>query len=532
MELKLNCWEVMSCGRGPGGDALKKKICPTALDAASDGINGGKNGGRICWAVAGTFCLDHHQPSVPRKRSLCRLCPFFRRVKEEEGEQFRTITLAPPPGGKAGEPGETSWLRRRFADLEHLLTVCQDITRHSDAGALLRTIARQASIGCDAEHGIVYLLEPGDKQLTAAAMFGQGLVGYDVPIADDSPAGYAAKHDTIVNIFDTSAELSYIFPTLHVRQGFQQQYGFPVRNALAVPIHGRREGSPAGDEEPASPNAVIAVVEVLNSRHDHFSEDDEWFLAQVGVIASLALQSARLSGQVQEMRRVDQAKSRFVGLLMHQIVSPLATAHTCVSTLAKLGDRLSAEDRDSLRRGALAKVVVVQDLAKKLAELMAIRDGRALADCTAVDIVAVLREEAESHRKAAEAENLRLRVELPAGSPGIHADPAGLRIIFANLIENAIKYSGGNGDLVISGGVENGSFFASVRDHGPGIADKDSVRVFDEFFRGAQAVRKGVPGSGLGLAFVKALVTRYGGSVHMESRAGQGCTFTVSFPCI
>ena len=232
----------MSCGRGPGGDALKKKICPTALDAASDGINGGKNGGRICWAVAGTFCLDHHQPSVPRKRSLCRLCPFFRRVKEEEGEQFRTITLAPPPGGKAGEPGETSWLRRRFADLEHLLTVCQDITRHSDAGALLRTIARQASIGCDAEHGIVYLLEPGDKQLTAAAMFGQGLVGYDVPIADDSPAGYAAKHDTIVNIFDTSAELSYIFPTLHVRQGFQQQYGFPVRNALAVPIHGRREG--------------------------------------------------------------------------------------------------------------------------------------------------------------------------------------------------------------------------------------------------------------------------------------------------
>ena len=253
------------------------------------------------------------------------------------------------------------------------------------------------------------------------------------------------------------------------------------------------------------------MVEVLNSRHDHFSEDDEWFLAQVGVIASLALQSARLSGQVQEMRRVDQAKSRFVGLLMHQIVSPLATAHTCVSTLAKLGDRLSAEDRDSLRRGALAKVVVVQDLAKKLAELMAIRDGRALADCTAVDIVAVLREEAESHRKAAEAENLRLRVQLPAGSPGIHADPAGLRIIFANLIENAIKYSGGNGDLVISGGVENGSFFASVRDHGPGIADKDSVRVFDEFFRGAQAVRKGVPGSGLGLAFVKALVTRYGG---------------------
>jgi signal transduction histidine kinase len=232
------------------------------------------------------------------------------------------------------------------------------------------------------------------------------------------------------------------------------------------------------------------------------------------------------------MRAVDRAKSRFVALLMHQIVSPLATAHTCVSTLAKLGERLSAQDRDSLMSGALAKVVVVQELAKKLAELMAIRDGRVLADCTTVDIVTVIREEAENHRKAAEAENLRLRVELPAGSPGIHADPAGVRIIFANLIENAVKYSGGNADIVISGGVENGSFFASVRDHGPGIADKDSLRLFDEFFRGPQAVRKGIEGAGLGLAFVKALVTRYGGSVHVESHVGRGSTFTVSFPCV
>jgi len=198
MELKLNCWEVMACGRGPGGDGSGKEICPTALEAAADGLNGGKNGGRICWAIAGTLCLGHHQPSVPRKRSLCRLCPFFRRVKEEEGAQFRLIALTPPPGGKAGEPGETPWLRRRFTDLEHLLTVCQDISRHTEASALLRTIAEQASSGCEAEHGIVYLLEPGARRLTAAAMFGQGLVGFDVPIADNSPAGYAAMHDTPV----------------------------------------------------------------------------------------------------------------------------------------------------------------------------------------------------------------------------------------------------------------------------------------------------------------------------------------------
>ncbi len=59
---KLNCWEYMKCGREPGGEkADELGICPAAADSSFDGLNRGKNAGRICWAVAGTFCSGETQ---------------------------------------------------------------------------------------------------------------------------------------------------------------------------------------------------------------------------------------------------------------------------------------------------------------------------------------------------------------------------------------------------------------------------------------------------------------------------------------
>jgi tRNA A-37 threonylcarbamoyl transferase component Bud32 len=83
---KLNCWEVMNCGREAGGEkALESGTCPAAADKSFDGINSGKCGGRICWAVTGTLCGDCQQGSFTEKRSSCLECGFFQMVQEEEG---------------------------------------------------------------------------------------------------------------------------------------------------------------------------------------------------------------------------------------------------------------------------------------------------------------------------------------------------------------------------------------------------------------------------------------------------------------
>ena len=82
--MKPNCWEVKGCGREPGGancDALG--VCPAAVEMGVDGVNGGKNGGRACWALAGTYSVDG--PECQKVVwSRCSRCDFYRLVVKEE----------------------------------------------------------------------------------------------------------------------------------------------------------------------------------------------------------------------------------------------------------------------------------------------------------------------------------------------------------------------------------------------------------------------------------------------------------------
>ena len=89
---KLNCWEFRKCGREPNGAKIKKMgVCPATVELSSTGINGGKNAGRICWAVAGTFCGGKVQGDFAQELSSCMACDFFKMVKQEEGNDIFTL---------------------------------------------------------------------------------------------------------------------------------------------------------------------------------------------------------------------------------------------------------------------------------------------------------------------------------------------------------------------------------------------------------------------------------------------------------
>lgn len=84
--LRENCWEFFKCGRSPGGaHAAAFGICPTTISSQAEGINGGHNGGRMCWAIAGTLCAVGDQAHTNRGPDRCAACQFFRKVREEEG---------------------------------------------------------------------------------------------------------------------------------------------------------------------------------------------------------------------------------------------------------------------------------------------------------------------------------------------------------------------------------------------------------------------------------------------------------------
>ncbi len=83
---RQNCWEFKNCGRSPGGAKVSELgLCPACIEVSANGLNSGKNGGRICWAVTGTLCGGQVQGSFAQKQVSCMTCEFFKKVKEEEG---------------------------------------------------------------------------------------------------------------------------------------------------------------------------------------------------------------------------------------------------------------------------------------------------------------------------------------------------------------------------------------------------------------------------------------------------------------
>ena len=83
---KQNCWQYKKCGREPGG--LKSQelgVCPAARDTSTQGVNEGEKGGRVCWAVTGTFCGGKVQGIFAQKHLSCMNCDFFKAVKTEQG---------------------------------------------------------------------------------------------------------------------------------------------------------------------------------------------------------------------------------------------------------------------------------------------------------------------------------------------------------------------------------------------------------------------------------------------------------------
>jgi signal transduction histidine kinase len=112
--------------------------------------------------------------------------------------------------------------------------------------------------------------------------------------------------------------------------------------------------------------------------------------------------------------------------------------------------------------------------------------------------------------------------------PALRANPIRLRQVLDNVVGNAIKYSGDNGEVKISIHAEGDQIILQVSDNGPGIPIPDQSHIFDKFYRGRNMDNQ--EGSGLGLAIVKSIVDAHQGRIWVESNLGQGSTFFIVLP--
>jgi two-component system OmpR family sensor kinase len=247
----------------------------------------------------------------------------------------------------------------------------------------------------------------------------------------------------------------------------------------------------------------------------------------VGLGLVLQAMSVRFRAQVADARaQAAEERRRFVRRLDHELKNPLTAIRAGLANLCNdQGPFVQQEALSSVEAEVLRLSRLTADL-RKLAEL----ETRPL-ERAPVDVAALLREAVAlaKEQPAAEARTLTLTLpQAPWPLPAVLGDWDLLFLTVYNLLDNAIKFTG-PGDTVEVRAAEEGAFvIVEVADTGPGIPPGELESVWEELYRGQSA--QGIPGSGLGLALVRAVVERHGGQVSLRSRAGHGTVVRVRLP--
>ena len=232
-----------------------------------------------------------------------------------------------------------------------------------------------------------------------------------------------------------------------------------------------------------------------------------------------------------EAMRAERMRTDFVANASHELRTPLASLMGFIETLqgpAREDAAARVQFLAIMREQALRMSRLIDDLLS----LSRIEQTVHLRPQDSVDIVAIVRHVAETLAPLAAESGAQVRVDAPeaAIAPG---DRDELIRLAENLIENAIKYGGRDGerprvDVAISR--EGAQWVLSVRDNGPGIAPEHIPRLTERFFRTDAGASRAKGGTGLGLAIVKHILVRHRGRLVVDSRLGEGARFRAFLP--
>jgi PAS domain S-box-containing protein len=232
----------------------------------------------------------------------------------------------------------------------------------------------------------------------------------------------------------------------------------------------------------------------------------------------------------EELKRADRRKDEFIAMLGHELRNPLAPIANAVHLLrlSPSTDTTQVSARAIIERqmGRLTRLV------DDLLDVSRITSGRVQLHQERTPLEAVVMRAVETVRPLIEQEKHRLHVELTTEPVWIFGDLTRLEQVFANLLNNAAKYTDSGGEIWLGTALENGRAVVRVRDNGIGIASELLPQVFELFIQAERTLERSRGGLGVGLSLVKRLVQLHGGTVEARSTPGAGSEFTVSLPSI
>jgi signal transduction histidine kinase len=268
---------------------------------------------------------------------------------------------------------------------------------------------------------------------------------------------------------------------------------------------------------------------------------DEWLLSALADQAAVALESARLSGEVrldmEDRLRASEgatsAKDRALSTLAHDIRTPLgAIDGYCQIILDELYGPVNEKQREALARVQMSGHHLLS-LLDNVLDMARLNAGVIGVASEPVALAQVTREAIHMVTPTSEAKLQTLKF-VERGDVVVSGDGARVRQVIVNLLGNAVKFTpqGGSITVVSSTRVKDGVTWGEARisDTGPGIAATDLSAIFEPYYRSEKTAA--LPGVGLGLAISHSLVTQMGGELTAESEPGKGSTFVLRLPAV
>ncbi|HSC27817.1 MAG TPA: HAMP domain-containing sensor histidine kinase, partial [Vicinamibacterales bacterium] len=228
-------------------------------------------------------------------------------------------------------------------------------------------------------------------------------------------------------------------------------------------------------------------------------------------------------------QRLARQQMEFVATVSHELRTPLAVIRSAAENLA---DGVVQDGTGVRRYGELVRTEGrrLTEMVEQVLEFAGIQSGQRDLALKPVAVEPLVREIVTSSAALIEQSALSIELSFPPDLPPVLGDEPALGRVFRNLIGNAVKYGAVGGWVGVSARASASHVIVTVADRGIGIAPSDQGRIFEPFYRSADAAAAQIQGAGLGLSLVRRIVDAHGGRVLVTSAPGKGSEFAVHLP--
>ncbi len=284
--------------------------------------------------------------------------------------------------------------------------------------------------------------------------------------------------------------------------------------------------------ERVDPPIRIQILESNSQDQNRLARRRLWIfggmigLSFVVIIGGLILMRRAVKREIE----VANLKADFVANVSHELRTPL-------TTIAYIGERLNLgryrteEERKDFYMMLDKETGRLRGLIEDILDFSKMLAGKKVYRLEPIALAPLVQEAYERFQGKAQAKGFEVSIDLPPEDVTIQGDRKALLQAILNLLDNALKYSGQSRKIELSAKRTADRAWVSIRDHGIGISDADREKIFEKFYRVENSMsRDSEGGVGLGLAMVKHIMDGHQGVIRVESRLGEGSTFTFDFP--